>query len=168
MANTSDTRQESLLLAINSARTSTSSCHFRQLLPMSVVISGPFFLILLHNHFITIFFKKKCGEAKDSVIFPFFFCFIRELTLYSPLVLALTHPRELKHYTPPLPSPSTHLSAHTSHTTHSPIHRWQDLSKKFHYKQNVVTTKPTQVIYLLNVINAPTFRYFHSIIELIR
>jgi len=32
MANTSDTRQESLLLAINSARTSTSSRHFRQLL----------------------------------------------------------------------------------------------------------------------------------------
>jgi hypothetical protein len=37
------------------------------------VISGPFLKNLLHNHFITEFFKKtKSGEAKDSVIFPFF------------------------------------------------------------------------------------------------
>jgi hypothetical protein len=38
------------------------------------VISGPFINFLLHNHFITDFFlKKNSGEAKDSVIFPFYF-----------------------------------------------------------------------------------------------
>ena len=58
-------------------------------------------------------------------IFAFFFCFIRELNLYSPLTLSLilranSNPilppyliphsaRELKAYTPPLPSPSAHL-----------------------------------------------------------
>jgi hypothetical protein len=47
-------------------------------------------------------------------IFPFFFGFIRELTLYSPLTLSLTSARELKPYTPPLPSLPTHLSTHTS------------------------------------------------------
>jgi len=44
------------------------------------VISGAFFKILLHNYIINI--KKYfsfSGEAKDSVIFPFFFYFIREL-----------------------------------------------------------------------------------------
>ena len=50
-------------------------------------------------------------------ILAFLFCFIRELTLYS-----LSSARELKPYTPPLPSPSAHLSTHTSHTTH-PIFR---------------------------------------------
>jgi len=38
-----------------------------------VVVSGPFFKKLLHNHFITKKFKKKCGEAKDSVFSPPFF-----------------------------------------------------------------------------------------------
>jgi len=31
-------------------------------------------------------FKKKSGEVKDSVIFPFFFYFISCITLFSPLV----------------------------------------------------------------------------------
>ena len=64
-------------------------------------------------------------------IFAFFLCFIRELNLYSPLTFSLipranSNPilppyllphstRELKPFTPPLPSPSAHLSAHTSH-----------------------------------------------------
>jgi len=40
---------------------------------LPVVISGAFIIFLRHNHFITEFFlKKKSGEAKDSVIFPFF------------------------------------------------------------------------------------------------
>ena len=34
-------------------------------------------------------------------ILAFLFCFIRELTLYSPLTLSLTSARELKPYTPP-------------------------------------------------------------------
>ena len=45
MANTSDTRQESLLLAINIARTSTSSRHFRQQRLMS---RSDWYLPLLH------------------------------------------------------------------------------------------------------------------------
>ncbi len=55
-------------------------------------------------------------------ILAFLFCFTRELTLYSPLTYSLSSARELKPYTPPLPSPSAHLSTHTSHTTH-PIFR---------------------------------------------
>ena len=40
---------------------------------LPVVISGAFIIFLRHTHFITeFFFKKKSGEAKDSVIFPFF------------------------------------------------------------------------------------------------
>ena len=34
-------------------------------------------------------------------IYPFLFCFIRELTLYSPLTYTLTSARELKPFTPP-------------------------------------------------------------------
>jgi hypothetical protein len=42
---------------------------------------------LLHNHFITEkMLEKRCGKAKDSVIFALFFYFIRELNIYSPLV----------------------------------------------------------------------------------
>jgi hypothetical protein len=51
------------------------------------VISRAFSFFLLHNHIINI--KKYfsfSGEVKDSVIFPFFFYFIRELNLYSPLI----------------------------------------------------------------------------------
>ncbi len=39
-------------------------------------------------------------------ILAFLFCFIRELTLYSPLTLSLTPAREFKPYTPSLPYPS--------------------------------------------------------------
>jgi hypothetical protein len=39
-------------------------------------------------------------------ILAFLFCFIRELTLYSPLTNSLTSARELKPYTPLLPYPS--------------------------------------------------------------
>ena len=51
------------------------------------MISGAFFKNLLHNYIINI--KKYfsfSGEAKDNVIFPFCFYFIRELNLCSPLV----------------------------------------------------------------------------------
>ena len=44
-------------------------------------------------------------------ILAFLFCFTRELNLYTPLTYSLISARELKPYTPPLPSPSTHLSA---------------------------------------------------------
>jgi hypothetical protein len=45
---------------------------------VGTVISRAFFYFLLHNHIIN---KKKSfsGEVKDSVIFPFFLHFIREL-----------------------------------------------------------------------------------------
>ena len=39
-------------------------------------------------------------------ILAFFFCFIRELNLYSPLTFSLISARELKPFTLPLPSPS--------------------------------------------------------------
>ena len=52
-------------------------------------------------------------------ILGFLFSFTRELNLYSPLTYTLTSARELKPYTPPLPSPSAHLSAHTSYTSPS-------------------------------------------------
>jgi hypothetical protein len=51
------------------------------------VISRSFSFFLLHNHIINI--KKYfsfSGEVKDSVIFPFFFYFIRELNLHPPLM----------------------------------------------------------------------------------
>ncbi len=38
-------------------------------------------------------------------ILAFLFCFIRELTLYSPLPLSLTSARELKPIPPPYPHP---------------------------------------------------------------
>jgi len=41
-------------------------------------------------------------------IFPFIFCFIRELNLHSPLTFSLTSARELNPFTPRSPSPSTH------------------------------------------------------------
>jgi len=86
----------------------------------------------LHNR---IFLKQKSGEAKDSAIFAFYFLLhkrakpilppyllphlrARTQTLYSPLTFSLTSARELKPFTPPVPSPSTHLSAHTSN--HAP------------------------------------------------
>ena len=62
------------------------TCEFRL-----VVISSAFFLFLLRKHFITKKKFKKCGEAKDSVIFPFLFCFIRELNLYPPCAASAHH-----------------------------------------------------------------------------
>ncbi len=47
-------------------------------------------------------------------IFPFFFCFIRELNPYSPLTFSLIPRANSKPYTPPLPSLSAHLSTHPS------------------------------------------------------
>ncbi len=44
-------------------------------------------------------------------ILAFLFCFIRQLTLYSLLTYSLTSARELKPFTPLLPSPSDHPSA---------------------------------------------------------
>ena len=43
-------------------------------------------------------------------ILAFLFCFTRELNLYPPLTLSLPSARELKTYTPLLPSLSAHLS----------------------------------------------------------
>jgi hypothetical protein len=50
----------------------------------TVVVSRAFFLFLLHNHIMNkkkIFFRR----SKRQRNFSLFFCFIRELTLYSPL-----------------------------------------------------------------------------------
>ena len=49
---------------------------------MQVVVTGPFINFLLHNHFITIFFKKKIWfrKQKTAQFFPFIICFIRETT----------------------------------------------------------------------------------------
>jgi hypothetical protein len=44
------------------------------------VIYRAFFYFLLHNHIINIYKKTSfSGEVKDSVIFPLFFYFIKEL-----------------------------------------------------------------------------------------
>jgi hypothetical protein len=51
--------------------------------PRPVVKAAAFFYFFPCNHIINI--KKKIsfsGEAKDSVVFSFFFCFIRELNPY--------------------------------------------------------------------------------------
>ena len=75
----------------------------------------------LHN--INFFKKKNPAKQKTAQFFPFFFCFTRELNPYSPLTYTLTSARELKPFTPPLPSPSAHPSAHTF-----TLHPWrQDL-----------------------------------------
>jgi len=75
---------------------------------------------LLHSHITNIKKKIFFRRSKRQRIFSLFlFCFTRELTLYSPLTLSLTSARELKPYTPPLPSPSAHLSAHTSYTSYT-------------------------------------------------
>ena len=77
-------------------------------------------------------------------ILAFLFCFTRELNPYSPLILPLRartenphRPRELKPFTPPLPSPSPsarELKPFTSPLPSPSAHPWcQDLSKKFHY-----------------------------------
>ena len=89
-------------------------------------------------------------------ILAFLFCFIRELTLYSPLTYSLSSARELKPYTPPLPSPSTHptLKIPPSKAWHRRFEQKNSLQHK--KKIHVVTTKPTQVN-LLNVINTQTF-----------
>jgi hypothetical protein len=53
-------------------------------------------------------------------IFPFLFCFTRELNLYTPLTLSLRPPiRPYLTYRPPYIHPSAHLSAHTSYTSHT-------------------------------------------------
>ena len=90
--------------------------------------------------------SRKDMERLYSTFLAFLFCFTRELKLYSPLTFSLrppihpylthrppihpsappsaTHPSTLLSvacYTPPLPSPSTYLSAHTSHTTNSSL-----------------------------------------------
>jgi hypothetical protein len=69
-------------------------------------------------------YKKKSfsGEVKDSVFFPSFFCFIRELNPHPPLVLALI-PRANSNpilppyltYHPPIPP-----AAHPSLSLHPP------------------------------------------------
>ena len=53
---------------------------------VQVVIFSSLFLFLLCKHCITEKKnKKKSGEVKDSVIFPLFFYFIRELNPHHPL-----------------------------------------------------------------------------------
>ena len=75
-----------------------------------VVVTAPFINFLLHNHFITEKnLKKKSGDVNDEVKFPFFFYFIRELNLHSPLTYSLTSARELKPILPPYLLP--HLRA---------------------------------------------------------
>ena len=60
------------------------------------------------------FLKKKIRRSKRQRNFSLLlFCFTRELNPYSPLTYTLTSARELKPFTPPLPSPSAHPSAHT-------------------------------------------------------
>jgi hypothetical protein len=51
---------------------------------LPVVVSGAFINFLLHNHSI----KKKSfsGDVNYEANFAFFFNFIRELNIYSPLV----------------------------------------------------------------------------------
>jgi hypothetical protein len=51
---------------------------------LGVVVSGAFINFLLHNHSI----KKKSfsGDVNYEANFAFFFNFIRELNIYSPLV----------------------------------------------------------------------------------
>jgi hypothetical protein len=65
---------------------------------MPVVISGPFIKNLLHNHFIIeFFFKKKSGEAKDSVIFPFYFLLNkRAKPMHPPYIHPSAHLSTLK------------------------------------------------------------------------
>jgi hypothetical protein len=52
------------------------------------VYSGAFIKKLLHNHIII---KKKSisGDVNDEANFSSFFCFTRELNLYSPLTFSL-------------------------------------------------------------------------------
>jgi hypothetical protein len=108
----------------------------------AVVISGPFFKNLLHNHFITDFLlKNKSGEAEDSIIFPF--CFLlhkranpilppyllphlraRTQTLYSPLTFSLRPPIHPYILPPPMAS---------------------RFEQKNSLQHKVVTTKPTRV-----------------------
>jgi hypothetical protein len=72
-----------------------------------VVYPGLFSLFLLRKHFITeFFFKKKSGDVNYEANFSFFFCFIRELNPTLSPYLIPHSARELKPYTPPLPSPS--------------------------------------------------------------
>jgi hypothetical protein len=77
--------------------------------------------------------------------FCFFILLHKRVKPILPPYLLPHSARELKPYTPPLPSLSAHLSVHTLHPTHPPIppptHLRQDLSKKFHsiksnYKTN--------------------------------
>jgi hypothetical protein len=65
-----------------------------QMHTLSVVNSGPFYTFIPYKDFINtnrIFFS---GDAKDSVIFLFFWFFMSFITLHAPRVLPLAHPRE--------------------------------------------------------------------------
>jgi hypothetical protein len=83
------------------------------------VISGPFFKKLLHNHFITEFFlKKKSGDVNDQANFSFFFLLHKRAKPVLPPYLLPHSARELKPFTPPLPSPT--FRARTQ-TLYSPL-----------------------------------------------
>jgi hypothetical protein len=77
-----------------------------------VVISGAFINFLLasqsqHKYKIIFFFS---GEAKDSAIFSFYFCFIRELNPYTPLISFFRppiHPFLHPSFHPPIPPQPT-------------------------------------------------------------
>jgi hypothetical protein len=62
--------------------------------------------LLLHNHFITeFFFKKKSGDVNDEANFSFFFLLHKRAKPALPPYLLPHSARELKPFTPPLPSP---------------------------------------------------------------
>jgi hypothetical protein len=70
-------------------------------------VTGPFIIFLLHHHFITDFFlNKNSGEAKHSVIFPFFILLHkRAKPIHPPYLLPPpTYP----------PIPSTHYKPNLS------------------------------------------------------
>ena len=79
-------------------------------------------------------------------IFPFIFCFIRELNLHSPLTFSLTSARELNPFTPRSPSPSTHSTLKKNPSVKS-------MGARFEQKISLQYKK----VNLLNVINAQTF-----------
>jgi hypothetical protein len=76
---------------------------------LGVVISGPFFKILLHNHFITEMFLKKIRRCKLRSKFSLFVLLHKRAKPAPPPCPRAHSARELKPYTPPLPSLSAYL-----------------------------------------------------------
>ena len=79
------------------------------------MISGAFINFLLHNHFITENnLKKKSGEAKDSVIFPFFILLHKRAKPMLPPCNHFSYPNLLSTFANHPSHPYTHPA-----TTHS-------------------------------------------------